>query len=198
MKKVIPVIATDLMTGEERKYTSIYQAARQLNLSYTCVHRVATGKATNASGWHFRLENTPLSIDVETYKYHRYRRPLKATNLYTNEVRIFNGCTEAAKELGLNVDVVCGVTTGRYHRAGAWTFEYVTKDDSITSKTTTNVMSPEEFAQAMQEIKAEQYDKNGDIETCHIMMDVVMQHVLKSLGYGDGIDIFTGTSKGYE
>ena len=58
-------------------------------------------------------------------------------------------------------------------------------------------ISPEEFTQMMLEIKSEYYDKYNDLETCHILMDSLMQHVLKSLGYGDGAKIFEGTSKYY-
>ena len=61
-----------------------------------------------------------------------------------------------------------------------------------------NAMSPEDFARTMLEIKSEYYDKQNDLENCHILMDSVMMHLLRSLGYGDGIDIFTGTAKGYE
>ena len=60
-----------------------------------------------------------------------------------------------------------------------------------------SIMSPEEFAQAMQKIKSEVYDADDDIEECHIRMDALMQHVLKSLGYDDGVNIFEGTSKWY-
>lgn len=60
------------------------------------------------------------------------------------------------------------------------------------------VMSPEEFARTMLAVKSEQYDENNDIENCHIVMDSVMMHLLRSLGYGAGVDIFEGTSKGYE
>lgn len=60
------------------------------------------------------------------------------------------------------------------------------------------IMSPEKFARRMLEIKSEFYDTHNDIENCHILMNSLMMHLLRCLGYGDGIDIFTGTSKGYE
>ena len=194
MRKRIPVIATNLITGEERHYASMNEAARQLGISYTCVNRVVHGKATNASDWYFRLEDTPLTIDIRTYKRNHYKRPLKATHLYSGEVRIFNGCTEAARELGLSTDCICGVAMGRYRRAGDWTFKYVTKEDLTEEEPIAKVMPPEEFAREMQELRDRYKEHPEDV---HMHMDALMTEVLNALGYHKGIDIFFETDKYY-
>lgn len=52
-------------------------------------------------------------------------------------------------------------------------------------------MTPEEFKQAMTD--AIEYG----IEEDHITMDDIMCNLLRSLGYGEGIDIFENTDKWY-
>lgn len=52
-------------------------------------------------------------------------------------------------------------------------------------------MTPEEFKQAMAD--AEQYG----VEEDHLAMDDIMCTLLRSLGYGEGIDIFDNIDKWY-
>lgn len=54
------------------------------------------------------------------------------------------------------------------------------------------VMTPEEFAESMTKLS-----KNDDVECAHIFMDGLMCSVLRSLGYGVGVDIFKSTNKHY-
>lgn len=56
------------------------------------------------------------------------------------------------------------------------------------------VMTPEEFADQMRGLLDMYAD---DEEVYHIAMDRVMCTVLKSLGYGEGVDIFTNAPKYY-
>ena len=55
-------------------------------------------------------------------------------------------------------------------------------------------LTPEEFAKKMADIRREYED---DTEAVHIKMDDAMCSLLRSLGYGDGIAIFAGTSVWY-
>ena len=55
-----------------------------------------------------------------------------------------------------------------------------------------NVMTPEEFAAKMLDVS-----KWQDVENAHIFMDGLMCSVLRSLGYGFGVDICKSTNKWY-
>lgn len=64
----------------------------------------------------------------------------------------------------------------------------------------TLLLTPEEFAKMMKDISDKlvnppecrpYYDK----EDAHIEMDYLMCDLLRSLGYGDGVDIFENTDK---
>ena len=62
------------------------------------------------------------------------------------------------------------------------------------------VLTPAEFAIAMRKIEnGEAYDDDRmyDCEDQHIDADRLMCNVLRSLGYGDGIDIFDSMYKWY-
>ncbi len=62
-------------------------------------------------------------------------------------------------------------------------------------------MTPEEFAAKMLEASKITYSHWGkeyaDIEDSHAAMDDLMCNLLRSLGYGDGIDIFEKAEKWY-
>lgn len=59
----------------------------------------------------------------------------------------------------------------------------------------TTVMTPQEFAQQMQEIA--RGPGRGDAETRHFEADDLVAKVLRTLGYGDGADIFDEMEKWY-
>ena len=60
------------------------------------------------------------------------------------------------------------------------------------------VLTPDEFAIAMMQIKSGVcYDRIYDEEDQHIDADELMCNVLRSLGYGDGVDIFDDMHKWY-
>lgn len=63
------------------------------------------------------------------------------------------------------------------------------------------MMTPEEFAEKMKKARDTTCWIFGsevpDIETAHENMDDLMCHVLRELGYGEGIDIFRQTKKWY-
>ena len=57
-----------------------------------------------------------------------------------------------------------------------------------------DIMSPEEFAREMDEL---QHNYSHDQGERHFLMDDLMASVLRSLGYGEGIDFFEGTDRQY-
>lgn len=65
-----------------------------------------------------------------------------------------------------------------------------------------HVLTPEEFAKAMKDISDKlanppKYRPYYDKEDAHMEMDDLMCDLLRSLGYGDGVDIFDNTDKWY-
>lgn len=58
-------------------------------------------------------------------------------------------------------------------------------------------MTPEEFKQAMSDAYHKYYEIEYDEELVHDVIDGVMCELLRSLGYGEGIDIFENTPKWY-
>jgi hypothetical protein len=56
-------------------------------------------------------------------------------------------------------------------------------------------MTPEEFAARMREL----YPQNGvyDNEQAHVRADELMCELLRSLGYGEGVDIFDAAERWY-
>ena len=59
-------------------------------------------------------------------------------------------------------------------------------------------MTPEEFARRMREVVngETEYDK-GDNEIIHEVLDDIMCECLRSIGYGEGVDIFDNYEKWY-
>ena len=65
-----------------------------------------------------------------------------------------------------------------------------------------HVLTPEEFTKAMKDISDKlanppKYRPYYDEEDAHMEMDDLMLDLLRSLGYGDGVDIFENTNKWY-
>jgi hypothetical protein len=52
------------------------------------------------------------------------------------------------------------------------------------------IMAPAEFAAALREI-------GGDQERRHVLADKLLCRVLRSLGYGEGVDVFESIEKWY-
>lgn len=57
-----------------------------------------------------------------------------------------------------------------------------------------NPISKEAFLVRMENIF---YSSGKDVEGCHGAMDDLMCEVLRSLGYGDGVDVFEAAEKWY-
>ena len=72
---------------------------------------------------------------------------------------------------------------------------YMNNDLNIT--TTPPTMTPEEFKQAMADARHKFDVDKYDEEDVHIKMDDIMCDLLRSLGYGEGIDIFNNTPMWY-
>ena len=57
--------------------------------------------------------------------------------------------------------------------------------------------SPTEFAADMRNIYKEYWVKRRDMELGHVAMDVAIVELLRSLGYGEAVEIFENTPKYY-
>lgn len=90
----------------------------------------------------------------------------------------------------------------RKHYSGEWD-DYIkslpvpTSEDDPEETSTDAPMTPEEFTTKMREAYEYYYTKNDDEELVHITMDGIMCDLLRSLGYGEGIDIFNNTPMWY-
>lgn len=90
----------------------------------------------------------------------------------------------------------------RKHYNGEWD-EYIESlstpvhEDTPPETPTNTPMTPEEFKQAMADAYHKYYENDDDEELVHSVMDDIMCILLKDLGYGEGIDIFEETPKGY-
>lgn len=68
------------------------------------------------------------------------------------------------------------------------------EDDKTTN---TPILTPEQFAERMRAIRKEYYETQDDEEVVHLKMDGEMLKLLRSLGYGEGCDIFCDTPMWY-
>ena len=65
-------------------------------------------------------------------------------------------------------------------------------------KTPTNApMTPEEFTAKMREAYETHWMKEEDEKMVHVVMDGIMCDLLRSLGYGEGVDVFDETPMWY-
>lgn len=62
----------------------------------------------------------------------------------------------------------------------------------------TEILTPEEFENAMLELKMKHIEEDGFEEDAHRDMDMLMCNLLKSLGYADGVRVFLYTRRWYE
>lgn len=61
----------------------------------------------------------------------------------------------------------------------------------------TAMFTPDEFENAMLEIKMKYKDESGFEEDAHRDMDKLMCDLLRSLGYADGVRVYLGTKRWY-
>lgn len=108
-----------------------------------------------------------------------------------------------------NSDDVLGFLTAedvferiRKHYNGEWD-DYIkslpvpTTEETPEETPTNTSMTPEEFAAKMREAYETHWMKEEDEEVVHIVMDGIMCDLLRSLGYGEGVDIFDETPMWY-
>lgn len=90
----------------------------------------------------------------------------------------------------------------RKHYNGEWD-DYIkslpvpTTEEAPEETPTNTPMTPEEFAAKMREAYETHWMKEEDEEVVHIVMDGIMCNLLRSLGYGEGVDIFNETPMWY-
>lgn len=70
-------------------------------------------------------------------------------------------------------------------------------EDAPPENPTATPTTPEEFKQAMTDAYHKYWEIEVDEEFVHIKMDEIMCNALRSLGYGEGIDIFENTPVWY-
>lgn len=70
-------------------------------------------------------------------------------------------------------------------------------NNDLNITVTPPTMTPDEFKQAMADARHKFDEDKYDEEYVHIKMDDIMCDLLRSLGYGEGIDIFNNTPMWY-
>lgn len=128
-KRRTPVIAVNLRTGKKIEFISQQEASRKLGVNQSDISSVIKGFQKHAKGYYFYLQGYELPIDIKKYKYSRHNHPIKAIDIHTGEEIIFNGQTEAAKELGMSISSVSMVLSGKMRQARGYHFEYLDEEE---------------------------------------------------------------------
>lgn len=128
-KRRDPVVAVNLMSGQELKFESQQEASRVLGISQASISNVIHGDISNVKGYYFYRFKDGMNIDLNTYEYSRHGALIRATELATGKKYLFHGQTEAAQRLGMSVASVCNAVNGKTHAAKGYFFEYVNEED---------------------------------------------------------------------
>lgn len=121
------IIAINYITKEDRRFSTVNEAASVLGAEQSAVSSVARGKSVSANGWWFKFEGDkremPTSYGFELI---RQKRDVKvyATHLLTGEKREFRNCTEADTELGIYMGAAATVASTERTSAAGWWFAY--------------------------------------------------------------------------
>lgn len=131
-KRRTPIIAVNLRTGEEVRFISQCEAALVMGISQSSISAVVLGKIKHVNGYYFYEDDgRDIPIDIYNHRYVRHGAPIRAINLRTGEEFIFNGQSEAARELGVHISSISTILSGKA-RTGAtkgYTFEYVDEEE---------------------------------------------------------------------
>ena len=130
-KRRMPIIAINLKTGDKLNFISQQEASRVLGVNQACISDVLHRRSSNAKGWYFIHDGDDIDIDLDTYRYHKIKALIKATDLNTGHIILFRGQTAAAEELGMSVSSVNMVLNGKMRQAKGWFFEYVDEGEVI-------------------------------------------------------------------
>lgn len=117
----IPVLATQVISLEKTWFRNQAEASRVLKVPPPNISRILHGKANEANGYHFELVERP---DQSRKWCHS---DIKATNIDTGEMHIFESQATAARKLGVYQANISACLNGRLRKTGRWIFEYVKK-----------------------------------------------------------------------
>lgn len=121
------VIAINTVTGEERRFETISDAARETGAEKSAVSGVARGAMLSAHGWWFKFEGDnrqmPATFGSQATREKRDRR-IYAINLITGEKRSFRNSTVADSELGIFRGAAASVARGERMSAADWSFSF--------------------------------------------------------------------------
>ena len=125
-----PVVAIHLKSGRRLLFDSQQEAARQLGMSQSSIYSVIRGKTRSCNGYYFALQSEfDDTFDHTQYSYRRNKMPIRATNINTGAVRIYDSARQAAYVLGISEAGVSTVLSGKYRNMRGWTFEHLDMGD---------------------------------------------------------------------
>lgn len=129
-----PVIGVFLRTGEQKRFKSAVDAARQLGM--TNIDKPAAiarkEKTSSVEGWWFRFEDDsdskPPTEWGESYRLNQVKRlqgkKVIAIHFETKEEKFFNNQDEAAKALGVHKSLISQVAVGAVMSANGWWIKF--------------------------------------------------------------------------
>jgi hypothetical protein len=118
-----PVVAIRIKDGKILHFISQQEAARQLRLNQSSVHGVLCGKSRASGGYFFVFEKDfDETTDYTSHDYQRRKIPVKAINLKTGEVRIYNRARDASHDLNIHESSISTILRGKAYASKGWTF----------------------------------------------------------------------------
>lgn len=119
-----PIIAVRLKDGEKLYFASQQEAGRQLGIDQSSINAVIRGKSRSAYGYFFsKQDHFDESFNYHDYPYQRKGMSVKAINLDTGEIRIYDRPRQAALDLNMSEASVSNVLRGKARSAKGWVFE---------------------------------------------------------------------------
>jgi len=132
-----PIIGIRLATGEERRFKSGADAARQLEMKNVDMPMaVARSERTSVAGWWFRFEDDESATRPESWgeflRVDAVRRKqgkrVIAINYATGEKRTFPTTADAGSVLGVEQSAVSMIARGECFSAKGWWFQFEEDD----------------------------------------------------------------------
>jgi len=136
-----PVIGVFLKTGEQKRFKSSVDAARQLGM--TNIDKPAAiarkEKTSSSEGWWFRFEDDidtkPPTEWGESYRLNQVKRlqgkKVIAINFESKEEKYFDNQDEAAKALGVHKSLISQVAVGAVISAKGWWIKFEGDDRTM-------------------------------------------------------------------
>ena len=119
-----PVIAIRLRDGKRYRFVSQQEASRQLGVDQASINAVVRGKCRSACGYYFvREDEFDGEFNHVGYTYQKRGMPIKAINMHTDEIRIYDRPRQAAIALGLSESSISNILHGKALYSKGWIFE---------------------------------------------------------------------------